>query len=190
METERYGAGVFTLRDFLSAEECAAHIARSERGGFEEAGIRGDDGEYIYKDARNNDRLIVDDADLAAALFERARSCLPPELEQWRHAAFRARWRLSRLNERWRYYRYDRQHQFRWHYDGVYRPNEVEESRLTFMIYLNDDFEGGATEFSWDRVQPRRGMALVFPHMLNHQGSTVTAGVKYVLRTDVIYARV
>jgi len=98
MKTERHGAGVFTLPDFLDAAECAAHIARSERGGFEEAGVRGDDGEYIYKDARNNDRLIVDDAELAATLFERARSCLPAELEQWRHAEFRERWRLSRLN--------------------------------------------------------------------------------------------
>ncbi len=57
------------------------------------------------------------------------------------------------------------------------------------MIYLNDDFTGGNTDFGWESVKPVQGMALVFPHRLRHQGSTVQEGVKYVLRTDVFYAK-
>jgi hypothetical protein len=58
---------------------------------------------------------------------------------------------------------------------------------LTFMIYLNDAFEGGATEFKTEVVRPRTGMALVFPHRATHQGAELRSGVKYVLRTDVMY---
>lgn len=63
-------------------------------------------------------------------------------------------------------------------------------SERTFMIYLNDDFTGGQTafyEFDVD-VAPRLGMALVFQHRLLHEGCTVRSGVKYVLRSDVMYA--
>jgi len=62
------------------------------------------------------------------------------------------------------------------------------ESFLTFMVYLNDGFEGGSTDFGWESVQPVQGRALVFPHRLRHRGAVVGAGVKYVLRTDVLYA--
>jgi hypothetical protein len=66
-----------------------------------------------------------------------------------------------------------------------------EASRLTFMVYLNEDFGGGATEFDFPKetVRPREGMALVFDHGLQHQGAEVTRGTKYVLRSDVMYAR-
>ena len=57
------------------------------------------------------------------------------------------------------------------------------------MIYLNDDFEGGATILSGISVKPRRGMALVFIHELLHEGAPVTKGRKYVLRSDVMFNR-
>jgi hypothetical protein len=67
------------------------------------------------------------------------------------------------------------------------------------MIYLNDDFDGGATSFRYDyggtsidgalHVTPRRGMALLFHHPILHRGDPVAVGRKYVLRTDVMYRR-
>jgi hypothetical protein len=76
-------------------------------------------------------------------------------------------------------------------------------SRLTFLIYLNDDFEGGHTTFFIPNaeqdgvldgfgVKPCKGSILYFPHgdavgSLAHEGSAVTAGAKYVIRTDVAY---
>jgi len=66
-------------------------------------------------------------------------------------------------------------------------------------------FEGGATTFfspSADAdgcldarsVQPVRGSILVFPHgdaagALVHEGSPVTSGAKYVVRSEVLYTR-
>ena len=72
------------------------------------------------------------------------------------------------------------------HYD----PNKAEfPNQLTFMVYLNEGFAGGATRFldHGVEVEPRTGRALLFQHALLHEGVTVGEGVKYVLRTDVMY---
>jgi prolyl 4-hydroxylase len=58
------------------------------------------------------------------------------------------------------------------------------------LVYLNDAFEGGTTAFHRFDVDvvPRTGSGLVFQHRLLHDGRTVRSGVKYVLRSDVMYA--
>jgi hypothetical protein len=91
------------------------------------------------------------------------------------------------LNERLRYYRYTPGQRFAWHYDGAFGRDNGELSLLTFMIYLNDGYEGGATQFESLAVVGRQGSALLFEHELLHEGGEVTAGIKYVLRSDVMY---
>jgi len=49
--------------------------------------------------------------------------------------------------------------------------------------------EGGATNFKDISIKPETGMALIFKHELLHEGAKVTAGLKYVLRSDVMYRR-
>jgi len=166
--------------DFLSIEECASYIEMSERIGYEEAAIQTKEGPEIIKNIRNNDRVIFDDADLAGFLFERAKPALPEEVGDWHLLGF---------NERFRFYRYTADQFFTWHKDGFYCRSHDEISHLSFLMYLNSGYEGGATEFKWDVVKPETGMALFFPHLLMHQGSPVQSGVKYVLRTDVMYRR-
>ena len=93
--------------------------------------------------------------------------------------------------------------------DGTYSDdafNNTLHSRLTFLVYLNDGFEGGETVFYVPHpsinncifaqpVQPQMGSVLCFPHgsavdSLVHEGSAVVKGVKYVIRTDVLYTNV
>ena len=174
----RVGAGIFTINDFLLPEECARFIAQSEAIGFSEAVISTDDGDQIMKDARNNDRILYDNKDLAAALFARALPHLPAAIDGWNPSGF---------NERFRFYRYTSEQFFKWHQDGTHRRSEHEESFLTFIMYLNDDYVGGATEFGWEKIAPKAGTVLVFPHRLRHQGARIVEGTKYVLRTDVMY---
>ena len=57
------------------------------------------------------------------------------------------------------------------------------------MVDLNEEMKGGATKFIYHEVQPETGMALVFPHHLVHEGAVVEEGIKYVLRSDVMYRR-
>ncbi|HVK69187.1 MAG TPA: hypothetical protein VM694_32235, partial [Polyangium sp.] len=37
-------------------------------------------------------------------------------------------------------------------------------------------------------VRPAPGSVVVFDHLLLHEGAEVTAGVKYAVRSDLIYA--
>lgn len=56
---------------------------------------------------------------------------------------------------------------------------------MVWMIYLNDDFDGGETEFLYQakRVKPETGKLLLWPagYTHAHRGGLVTAGTKYVI---------
>lgn len=168
---------IFTVSEFFTPAECNFHIQRCETAGFEDAPINTLGGAVIAKDVRNNTRAMIDDIDLAGKLWNRILEFVP-EME---------RWKACGLNERFRYYRYEPGQSFRWHRDGYFERSNGERSRLTFMVYLNDDFEGGDTKFEQIVVQPEKGMALGFTHHLWHEGAEVLSGQKYVLRTDVMY---
>ena len=55
------------------------------------------------------------------------------------------------------------------------------------MIYLNDNFKGGETKFNDLVIAPKKGSALLFYHYLEHEGAEVIEGIKYVLRTDIMF---
>lgn len=171
---------VFTLDDVMTGVECAELIARCEPLGFAVAPVSTAAGFVMRTDIRNNERVMFDDVALAAELFGRVRGQLPARLFGRRPVG---------LNERFRCYRYAPGQRFAPHYDGCFRRSATECSELTFMVYLNDGFAGGATEFHdfAERVVPRAGMALLFQHALLHEGCVAESGVKYVLRSDVMY---
>ena len=56
---------------------------------------------------------------------------------------------------------------------------------LVWMIYLNDDYEGGETEFLYykKRVQPEKGKLLIWPAGMTHahRGGLVLKGTKYIV---------
>lgn len=171
---------IFTVADFYTPAECAAAIELAEGSGFADAPINSSFGPEIRKDVRNNERVMIDDPILAAALYARIGDYVPRQLGEWT---------VCGVNERFRYYRYDVGQQFDWHYDGAFERANGERSKLTFMIYLNEDFLGGQTSFETVTVVPQSGMALFFVHAQLHKGQPVHRGRKYVLRTDVMYRR-
>lgn len=178
MEKQALASGIFTIDGVLTADECRQMIALAEQRGFDEATINAVDGPRLDKEMRNNQRAIVDDFDIARRIWSRVRKFIPrTQLGAPVHG----------LNERLRFYRYTPGQRFSWHFDGSFvRPNG-ERSMLTFMIYLNEGYEGGETRFESSSVLGKLGMALLFEHELLHEGAEVTSGVKYVLRSDVMY---
>jgi prolyl 4-hydroxylase len=182
------GDRVFVIHDFLSGAECAELIRRSDGLAWETGTVGGE----VVDAVRNNERVLFDDPLLAGDLYRRARPFLPDEVDGLVLVGF---------NERWRYYHYRPGQTFKPHRDGVYQRLETwEESRLTFMVYLNDQMAGGQTRFfaglheafgghPYLSVRPTEGAALVFAHRIWHEGAVVESGQKYVLRTDVMYGR-
>jgi prolyl 4-hydroxylase len=172
---------VFTVPGVVEAAACGAMIARIEALGPAAAPITTPYGFVMRPELRNNTRVMFDDVALAAALFERLGGVLPARLFGRRAVG---------VNERFRCYRYEPGQYFAPHADGAFQRHAHERSELTLMVYLNDGFTGGATDFleHGATVAPRTGMALLFQHLLIHEGCPVVSGVKYVLRSDVMYA--
>ena len=173
------GERIFVIGNFLSPEECEGLIARSEAIGYETFSIDGE----VFPEYRNNGRVMMEDSTLAETLWTRAAMLIPPMIDGQS---------ASGLDPRFRFYRYRGREAFAPHYDGSARIGD-QESKLTFMIYLNDVAQGGETRFYGPkatvrfRVRPERGKALVFEHRILHEGVPVEEGSKYVLRTDIMY---
>lgn len=174
---------VLTVGSVLSADECAALIDRIETMEPEPAPVSTGRGSVMMPELRNNDRVMFDDPLLASLLLRRVQTQVPPRLE--------TDWVLSGANERLRCYRYRPGQRFRPHFDGCFERTPKERSFLTFLVYLNTCEAGGATCFN-DlelEVQPSTGAGLLFNHHLLHEGAPVLKGVKYVVRTDLLYRR-
>jgi len=119
-------------------------------------------------------------------------------------------WEPVGLNECMRFCRYDPGGFFRSHCDGRFQSSDDEMSLFTCMSYLDGDMDGGATRFLninmelnqqnylkpaqesdvLASVQPEAGLCLLFfqPGLL-HEGEELRAGVKHILRTEVMFRR-
>jgi hypothetical protein len=193
------------ISSVLSPAECRAIVAAGEAVNFLPDAPLKDDTEDVSILAHNF-YWVVDQA-FHDALWERVRKFVPEHVGG----------RLARgINRRFRVYRYVPGAEYRCHIDGAWPPSGIsitgkyeydasggkQSSLFTFLIYLNDDFEGGETTFFLPSVKdgvlnaypvkPVMGGVAVFPHgdakgALLHEGTGVRSGAKYVIRTDVEY---
>ena len=172
---------IIQVETAFTKDECDALIEQIESLDPVVATINTVDGPKVNRDVRNNDRVIFDDPQLAATVVDRIGDRAPAEI-------------LGRTlvgaNERFRCYRYQPGMRFAPHADGAFHRNDYEQSFYSVLVYLNGDFEGGATTFITEpevAIQPETGKILLFQHPIIHEGSVVTSGVKYVARTDLMY---
>ncbi len=169
---------IIEIDSFWDKQTCNENIKKAEAKGFDHATVSTDLGEKFALHARNNRRVISEDAILVADLWNDLHKHVP---ENMGHSI------ACGLNEMLRYYKYEPGQKFQRHKDQSFIRDEFEASYLTVLIYLNDDFQGGETTFQERSIAPVTGKCVVFPHHLEHEGSEVHKGVKYVLRTDVMY---
>ncbi|KAH9904692.1 hypothetical protein F4778DRAFT_779878 [Xylariomycetidae sp. FL2044] len=194
------------IKDVLSPEECKSIVAAMESIGFLPDCPLRDDGSASSILAHNV-YWIVDNA-FHDALWARVRPHIPPHLGGRKPRG---------INRRFRVYRYVPGAEYRCHFDGGWPPSGIDpqtggyvydasppdarqSSLFTFLVYLNDDFEGGETTFFTPNVgegvmnahpvRPIMGSVALFPHgeakgALLHEGTGVRSGAKYIIRTDV-----
>jgi len=149
---------------------------------------------------RVNDRALVEDGETSANLWEYLRKILSYEyndesiLDEFQTA--------KGLNPQLKVYRYLKGRHFGQHYDESVSVNTSDlkgETKWTLLIYLTGDeeFIGGDTIFhpidkreSSINVHPSKGTALLHKHgddCLLHEAQLVKDGVKWVLRSDVVF---
>lgn len=79
-----------------------------------------------------------------------------------------------------------------WHCEDS-TSNADSNRAAVWMLYLNDDYDGGETEFLYykRRVNPERGKLLIWPagYTHTHRGGLVLKGNKYVVTGWINYAR-
>ncbi|XP_076096070.1 uncharacterized protein LOC143067021 [Mytilus galloprovincialis] len=209
-----FGDEGFLLYDVLSREESNLIISEGEKIGFER--MKGVKDEY-----RSAQRITLNNPDVAQILWDRIKDYLKPieftetkdPKSQHIHGIpflLKGKWEPYGLNNIFRLCRYYPGGHFAPHYDGFYAKSSNERSLKTFMLYLNNEFQDGCTQFVnenqtlykdangkycaedkniLERIHPHPGMALLFNHQRLHEGQKVRDGTKYILRTDIMYQR-
>jgi hypothetical protein len=213
--------GAFQLLNVLSQEECQAFIDTTEALGYlPDAPVS------LSRDVRHNDNVTwVVDKTTDELIWQRCAHLMPaPALTETRLTdldnIFGGRQSVG-INARFRFYRYKEGDFFKFHTDGAWPGSRVIEQKLvtdaypdrysemTFLMFLSEDFEGGATRFRVNGNDPYQpvgrhapikdidirtsaGSILCFPHGMHplhrvHSSVPITHGTKYIARSDVLF---
>jgi len=182
--------GAFQLLDVLSSDECARSIRH------------------------NHNATWVADEVTTDIIWQRCRAQFRSDDD------FDGKQALG-INSRFRFYRYAEGDYFAAHSDGSWPGSRVVDgelitnafddrwSQLTFLLFLSEDYLGGATQFyvdAQDATRPARGVegarkvdirtplgaALCFPHGMHplhclHSSQAIQSGLKYIIRSDVLF---
>lgn len=203
--------GAYQLLNVLSAEECTRLRQLTETLGYlPDAAVS------LPRSVRHNDNVVwITDEQTDGMIWQRVSALANHSLE-----IFGQRQALG-LNARFRFYRYGVGDFFKPHSDGAWPGSRIIDgelianaypdrySQMTFLIFLNDDFDGGATRFLVNAEKPGQparqgkpvkavdvrtpaGGVLCFPHGMHplhcvHSSEPIEHGVKYIIRTDMLF---
>ncbi|KAH3682826.1 hypothetical protein WICPIJ_006201 [Wickerhamomyces pijperi] len=188
---------IITISNFFNSEYLGKLISRFQTLNLETTPLIKSK-EYAL---RFNDRISITDEISAANLWTHLQSLL---LESSYNESITSEFQQAKgLNPNLRVYRYEKGHHFEKHYDEsvkVSTSNLKGQTKWTLLIYLTggDELLGGDTIFYDEmvkgkahiRVHPEPGLALLHKHgddCLLHEAEVVKKGVKWVLRSDVVF---
>jgi prolyl 4-hydroxylase len=226
LKTQLNNDEIYTLDTVLTEEECGTLIMRANSKGWNASSPSGGGhGRTGKEDPRTNKFCVFHDSDLGQKLWISIKSSLPPDLTflgenvYFNSVTKGAEWSPKFVYDKIRVYKYEVGDAFPEHIDykvkrTVFRDGRefVQQSFMTLLVYLNQDFEGGETGYWPDHngihcrfrraeekmgtkknhqvvVTPKAGMAVVQNQNILHEGLPPTKGIKYILRTDIIHER-
>lgn len=185
----------FTVQSVLTPNECSRVISDAT---FLRSGIQ-----QIF--AGNRQRAVLIDEELADVIWNRIATFIKPmQFDANKSHSFTGpcstvpsgKYVAVGLNPMLRVSKYIPGCDFGPHYDSCYARDENYVGMHTILIYLNENIQGGCTRVfdstcikSVD-VKPEVGKALVFFHHTLHAGMRVNEGVKYVIRTEVMFKKI
>lgn len=189
--------GAFQVLNVLGPEECDRFVEISEALGY-----HGDAPVSLPRSIRHNNNFnwVVDES-VDGPIWDRCEDLFA--ISDWDGQ------RPLGLNARFRFYRYGTGDYFKPHTDGAWPGSRVVDgqlvadayedrySQMTMLIFLSGGYDGGRTLFHTGPdtvvgVQTPKGAILAFPHGMHpqhcvHAGEEITRGLKYIIRTDVLY---
>ncbi|XWS50614.1 hypothetical protein CRYUN_Cryun12cG0101500 [Craigia yunnanensis] len=183
---------LFTVKNFFTSAESKAFIKAAESAGFEHQGSLGPTKGEAYRD---NDRISVNDPALADTIWQSGLCKLFSDIK------IRGKVAVG-LNPNIRFYSVDIGKGNRTHYTLlIYLSGSPKTKGKSDSSNLKDSASeplvGGETVFYGSRngvvaeVAPAEGMALLHIHgdkCMLHEARNVSKGIKYVFRSDVVFA--
>tara|TARA_E500000178_G_scaffold347661_1_gene401316 strand:- start:387 stop:1160 length:774 start_codon:yes stop_codon:yes gene_type:complete len=217
---------IFSISNLLTIEECNKIIQKcNDKGWNKSSPSGGGHGRTGTEDPRTNSFCVFFDDNLADKLWMKIKPNLKEDLSYlgenvYFHSIDKGKeWKPSFVFNKMRVYKYNPGEAFPEHIDYKVKRNiiknekgYIQQSFLTLLIYLNDDFDGGETGYWPDHngihcrflrnvekqscvkdhqvlIQPTTGLAVVQDQNILHEGLPTTKGIKYLLRTDIIHER-
>lgn len=200
--------GAFQLFNVLSHDEADAFVEQAEQCGFHQ-----DSPVSLPHSIRHNENLnwVVSEK-IDGTIWQRCRAFVTENIGD----------EIARgLNARFRFYRYGEGDFFQTHSDASWTGSRVINGQLindaypgwysqfTYLLFLNDDYDGGRTQFLVTKTDPTKpavstddttivsvktpkGAALCFPHGNHplhclHAGEQISAGTKIIIRTEILF---
>jgi hypothetical protein len=196
----------FVLENFFSSEECDYYVNKAKEIGFHNLKNQ------YPEDYRNSERLSFLSDDIAALIWERLKNFLEKEDLNGKkpmNINVSGVWKPSRVNNGIKITKYTSGSFFKPHIDNVFIFNPQEITIHTILIYLNDEFEGGETNFCEipehglksflfngisykiiESIKPVKGRAIVFENYKCHEGSKLLSGTKYIMKTEIVFKQI
>jgi hypothetical protein len=180
---------LWTVPDLFSPDECSAIVSGAAGEPWLPATVNSATGRVVEPGVRDSFTAVLRDPALAEQMYRRVHPHVPARMSAELGSRGRVLMEVAGVHLPVRIYRYEPGQHFGLHQDQSYFGDEGTKSLLTYMVYLNEGFEGGETDFPEQQqtIVPKTGTALLFQHMLLHAGRRVASGSKLVLRSDVLY---
>lgn len=202
--------GAFQLLNVLSGDEADRIVQIAEQLGFQE-----DSPVSLPHRVRHNLALTwVVSETIVGEIWNRTKEHISEVIDEKK---------AKGLNARFRFYKYGQGDFFKTHFDGDWTGSRVldgkhvsdafpgQRSLFSFLIFLNDGFEGGETQFivkynnafsssfvgkqvHEKRIDVRttKGGVLCFPHgdhpfSYLHSSNPIISGTKYIIRSEIFF---
>lgn len=170
---EQLSERIIQIPQAITPAVCQTYIQQGDQVGWGATNI----GELNPLYSRSQAVMYIDIAALVAAIQQRA----PHTLDGLEIATL--------APERTACMRYSQGEFFGLHTDAPYVAPDGALSKLSFILYLNDDYQGGETFFPelGLAVSPEVGKILLFPPDIPHMSNPIMHGAKYIVRSEVLY---
>lgn len=218
---------IITINEVLTSDKCNELISKANSKGWNKSSPSGGGhGRTGKEDPRTNKFCILFNEELCNNLWIKIRPQLSDNLEYLGNNVYfnsitkGKEWSPLFIYDKIRIYKYDEGDSFPEHIDykvkrSVYKNGKkyIQQSFLTLLIYLNDNFLEGKTGY-WPNhngihcrflrkvekqsckkdhqivISPEIGKCVIQDQNILHEGLPPKKSIKYILRTDIIHEKI